>query len=91
MATTNKAHSGLDIMTQVEPIAKIKQFEKQVRNAIPTLTTPPVNNSQFKILKEKESNTRGLLVVYVPQSTSDPIQSNRDNQVLVDWQFGRAH
>lgn len=80
MSTTAHNHSGLDIITQIEPIGDIKKFEQAVKLAIPTLTTPSIQTFQTRIIKEKTSDTKGVLVVYVPLTAHDPVQSVQDNR-----------
>lgn len=79
MGTINKFHSGLDILTQIEEIANINVFSKQVSVKIPTLTTPSANTIKYKIIKKSKKNTRGVLLIYIPQTQGEPYQSNVDN------------
>lgn len=79
VSTTNHAHSGLDILSQIEPIANCKTFEQQVRRTIPTITTPPCLTFQTAHIYEKKKDTRGLVVVYIPEAIGDPVQSAIDN------------
>ena len=79
VSTTKHSHSGLDVLSQIEPLGNVRQFEKQITSAIPTLTTPSVINFQTKILRRRSSDTRGVVVVHIPKSYGDPCQSNQDN------------
>ena len=79
VSTTKHDHSGLDVLSQIEPLGNIRQFEQQITRTIPTLATPSVVNFQTKILKRRSSDTRGVVVVHIPKSHSDPCQSNQDN------------
>ncbi len=73
-ATTRKSHSGLDIITQVEPIANCKKFSTHILNKIPTLTIPSLTNCENKVLKKRNSDTKGVIVTYIPPYTGDPVQ-----------------
>lgn len=79
VSTTRHAHSGLDVLSQVEPIASVRAFERQIRQAIPSLTTPAVLRSRTKTLQRRPSETRGVAITYLPATTGDPIQSALDN------------
>ncbi len=80
MSTTPHAHSGLDVITQIEPIGQIKRFEQLVRLAVPTLTTPSVQHFETRIIKQKSSDTKGVLVLYIPLTAHEPVQSTLDNK-----------
>jgi hypothetical protein len=79
VSTTKHEHSGLDVITQVEPIARIGMFADQVEKAVPTLTTPPILNSSTKVLKRASSDSKGVAVTIIPKAEGDPVQSNLDN------------
>lgn len=79
ISTTKQAHSGLDILTQIEPLGNAKTFEQQVRSLIPTLTTPPIINFHTKVIKQKSSDTKGVIIAQIPKNIGDPVQSNIDN------------
>ena len=80
LSPTTHAHSGLDVITQIEAIGQIERFEKIVELAIPTLTTPPVETFQTRIIKERSSDTKGVLIVYIPMTANDPVQSSSDDR-----------
>jgi len=79
VSTTKHSHSGLDVMTQIEPIGNIDHFEKQIHSRIPSLTTPPISGYLTKVIKRRKADTKGLIIAYIPKIESDPIQSARDN------------
>ena len=79
MSTTKHEHSGLDVLTQIEPIARITMFADQVQKAVPTLTTPPIFNCTTRVLKKALSDSKGVAVTFIPKGEGDPIQSNQDN------------
>lgn len=78
MSTTKKLHSELDLMTQIEPIGNCKSFAAELANKIPTLTVPAIRTYEQKLIKEKPSAERGIVVTYIPPVTGDPIQSLKD-------------
>lgn len=78
MSTTKHGHSGLDVMTQLEPIGNVKSFAQQIENAIPSLTTPSFMCS-VKVVRQNASDTRGIVLVHIPKAQSDPVQSNVDS------------
>lgn len=79
-ATTNKNHSGLDIITQIEPIGNCNKFKRQIENKIPTLSTPPIFNTETKIIKKRNSDSRGVVITFIPKRIDDPVQSNEDER-----------
>lgn len=79
VSTTKHAHSGLDVMTQLEPIGDIKNFAQQIENNIPSLSIPALSNYECKIVREKPIDTRGILLVHLPKSDGDPVQSTADD------------
>lgn len=79
IATTPHSHSKLDVISQLEPIGNCAAFEKQVRVAIPTLTTPSVLKFQTKIIKRLKTDTKGVIVAYIPFTPGDPLLNNIDN------------
>jgi len=80
LSTTKHAHSGLDVMTQLEPIGNCKSFAQQVANEIPGLSTPGVINAEVKTLTETPTETRGIVVAHVPKFVGDPVQSTEDQR-----------
>jgi hypothetical protein len=80
VSTTKHSHSGLDVISQLEPIGNVQKLAQQVEAAMPTLTTPAITNSKTKILLEPNSSTRGIGITYVPMTNGDPVQSNIDHK-----------
>jgi len=80
VSTTKHAESGLDILTQIEPIASCKRFAQQIDRAIPTLTTPPIQTGASRVLHRRKTDTRGVVVTYIPQTTGDPVRSTIDRR-----------
>ncbi len=79
ISTTRHQHSGLDVLSQIEPIAHCKNFVEQVNRSIPALTTPTVVDFKTKMLKEKPSDSKGVIITFIPKTVGDPIQSNQDD------------
>ncbi len=79
MSTTKHPHSGLDILTQLVPLGNCAVFEKNLTNRIPTLGMPSIHSFKTKTIKEKKGDTKGIVVLYIPQSHGDPVQSTKDN------------
>ena len=79
VSTTTHEHSKLDVLTQMEPIGKVRQFAQDLDRTIPRLTTPAVLGFSTKVLLEKPSSTRGVAVTLVQQTKGDPVQSTVDS------------
>lgn len=79
MSTTKHAHSGLDVLTQLEPIGDCNALLQQIQRTVPTLTTPPVVACTSKILVAKPGDTRGVIVTHIPHHPQAPVQSNSDH------------
>lgn len=68
ISTTKHQHSGLDVLTQIEPIARCRRFQQQVDKALPTLSTPNTLGAQTKVVKQRPRDTRGIVLAYIPSS-----------------------
>ena len=79
VSTVKKSHSGLDVLTQIEPIGRINSFSKEILNKAPTLTTPSVFDIQNKVIKKRKSDTSGVVITYIPQNENDPTMHTKDN------------
>lgn len=79
LSTTKHAHTGLDVITQIEPIGSVGKLEQQIRTTIPTLTIPRVLSVKIRIIRERPHDTRGVVAVYVPTAVRDAVQSTEDN------------
>jgi hypothetical protein len=79
VSTTKHEHSGLDVLPQIEPIGNCKLFARHIEKAAPTLTTPSLATIESKVITQKEDDTRGVVVTYIPKALGDPVQSNVDN------------
>jgi hypothetical protein len=86
VSTTRHAHSSLDVLTQIEPIGQCRSLLHQIQRTVPTQTTPPILNSETKALTLKSTDTRGILVTYIPHHPSAPVQTNTDH--VFYWRSG---
>jgi len=82
VGVTKHLHSGLDILTQIEEIGSIKRFKQQIDLAVSTLSTPNIDLYRSKILTEKPSDTKGLIIIFIPPTSGDPIQADDDRFYL---------
>lgn len=80
VSTDRSPPSGLDILTQISPIGNCRRFQRRIEASIPSLVTPVVMGTQSKILKARASDTKGVVVTYVPSSTGDPVRHNADEK-----------
>ena len=80
MATSSHGHKGIDILSQIEPIANCNALKQTIENKIPTLSTPSVTKFETKTIKEKTNDRRGVIAIYFPQFAGDPLQSMKDNK-----------
>lgn len=80
VSTTKHAHSGLDILTQIEPIGNCRQLAQQIDRAITTIANPFVVSSPSKVLHRSKSDTKGVVITYIPQTDGDPVQSTLDQK-----------
>jgi hypothetical protein len=78
-STTKHAHSGLDVISQIEPVGQVQQLAKQIETTIPRLTTPSATNCTNHVLFKNPGDTKGVIVTHVPKSDGDPTQSVLDN------------
>lgn len=75
MSTTHHAHSGADVLTQIEPIGNCDAFLQATKKAIPGLTTPPVLDCLSKPIRKSKKDTRGVVVTYIPPVVGDPVRT----------------
>ncbi|KKL15736.1 hypothetical protein LCGC14_2502620, partial [marine sediment metagenome] len=79
VATTPHSHSKLDVISHLEPVGNCARFEKQIRAAIPTLTSPSVLKYETKLIKRRRADTQGVIAVYIPFTSGDPLLNNNNN------------
>lgn len=80
VSTVKHAHSGLDVLTQIEPIGHCRRLAHQVDRAVSTLTHPVVQSPPSKVLLAAKGDTKGVVVSYIPPTPGDPIQSLLDRK-----------
>jgi hypothetical protein len=80
LSTTKHAHSGLDVLTQIEPIGNVASLAANIDRAIPTVAYPTVRSVPSRILRRQKTDTRGAVVTYIPASPGDPVQSVLDRK-----------
>ncbi|MCX6702743.1 MAG: ATP-binding protein [Candidatus Wolfebacteria bacterium] len=83
LSTTHHSHSGLDILTQVEEIASIKNFKIQIDLAAASVFEPQIISCQSKLLTKNPSDTKGLIITFIPPTNGDPIRSNIDGKFYI--------
>ncbi len=77
VGTTRHKHSGLDVLTQIEPTGSVKKFVQEIDSEIPRLVRPlTIELYQSRILREKPNDTRGIIITYISPTNGDPIQAN---------------
>lgn len=79
VSTTKHQHSGLDVLSQLEPIGKVVLLEKHINNHAFTLITPSLAGVESKVFCENKSDTRGIIATFIPKTLGDPIRSNEDD------------
>ena len=78
-STDSRTHSGLDMTTEIIRIGNCEELSNAIKTKIPTLTYPSVTNFEIKAIKTSRNSKKGVVLLYIPQTTSDPIQSIVDN------------
>lgn len=75
VSTNNK--KGHDVLTQIEPIGLVKDLESKIKLKIPLLTEASIS-TKIKIIREKPTDTKGIVVLYIPGVEGDPIKNKLD-------------
>lgn len=75
---TTKRQGGLDVLIQINPIANFSIFLKTIEKKIPALTVPPVFKYEIKSIKKKKTDISGVVVMYIPPTSGDPVRSEKD-------------
>lgn len=83
ISTDNKLHAGLDVLTQIEPIGSCATFAKRIDRAIPTLATPAVPCPPCRVVRAKATDTKGVVLLFVPPSSGDPVQAIEDRRFYI--------
>jgi Putative DNA-binding domain len=80
ISTTRQSHSGLDVLTQLEPIGNCRSFRQQIDVAVPTLAYPAVEGCKTKTLHPAPGATKGAVLAYIPKTPGDPVQALGEKQ-----------
>lgn len=83
VSTDSKLHAGLDVLTQIEPIGSCATLAKRIDRAIPTLVTPGVPCPACRVVRAKPSDTKGVIVLFVPSTGGDPAQCLDDRRFYI--------
>lgn len=83
VSTTTKLHSGLDVLAQLEPIGSCDAFAKRIDRLVGTLTTPTVKCPPARVLRRSASDSKGIVVLLVPGTLGDPVQSLDDRRFYI--------
>lgn len=77
VSTTKHQHSSLDTLTQIELVGTAKKFSREIDLEIPRLIKPlTIELHESKILLEKSSDSRGVIITYISPTSGDPIQAS---------------
>lgn len=79
VATTRHSHSKPGVLSNLEPVGDCALFEKHIRSAIPTLTSPNIWKFKTKLIKKRKTDTQGIVAAYIPLTTGTPLISSIDN------------
>ncbi len=80
VSTVRHEASGLDVLTQIEPIGNVKRLAQQIDRALPGLTVPRLALQLSRILHRAKGDTKGLIITYIPPTPGDPVQSTADRR-----------
>jgi len=80
VGTTKHAHSGLDLLTQIEPIGNATSLAANIDRAIPTVAYPSIRAVPSRVVRRKQTDSRGVVITYVPPSSGDPVQNVLDRK-----------
>ena len=80
ISTTRHAHTGLDVLTQIEPIGSCRKLAQQIDLTIPTIIYPSVQTTPSKVLHPSKGDVKGVVVTYIPPTSGDPVQSLLDRK-----------
>ena len=80
VSTDNHAHSGLDVLTQIAPIGNCNRFAQRIDRLIPQVCRPHVRCPSSRVLLHAPSDSKGVVVTYIPGHEGDPVQAIDDQQ-----------
>jgi len=76
----NHPQSDADVLTEIVPIANVDLYAKRISNVVPQFTTrADFDSIEYKTIK-KDKEKRGVLLIHVPSTKSDPVQSLLDQK-----------
>jgi hypothetical protein len=80
ISTTKHSHSGLDVLTQLEPVGNVGSLAANIDRATPTIAYPTIRLVPSRVVRQKKSDTRGVVVTYIPPNAGDPVQNVLDKK-----------
>lgn len=83
ISTVNKKHSDLDVLTQIECLGNVRDFKKQVDLNAVSLVEPQVRGYLSKIILERPTDTKGVVISYIPQVEGDPVRVIKDGSFWI--------
>jgi len=75
---TDKA-GEVDRLTQIVPIGSVKKLAKEIKTILPLVCEPPVR-FVVKTIKEKESDKKGIVGIYIYPTSSDPVRATTEKK-----------
>src|SRR6266702_257335 len=67
ISTSRQAHTGLDVLNQIEPIGNCRNFRQQIDVAMPALAYPAVEGCVTKSLHPAAGASKGVVLAYIPR------------------------
>ena len=64
-----------DVITDLCPIANISDFSSDLTNKAPTLVAPRTAAIENKVIRERRTRSRGIVLTFIAKSLGDPVQS----------------
>jgi hypothetical protein len=79
METQKHSSTGTDIMTSVTRVGNINRFATAIANTIPTLTQPAIIKFEYRVVKQKKSDSAGVIIIHIPRHIR-PVQNLSDGK-----------
>ncbi|MFA5954473.1 MAG: ATP-binding protein [Patescibacteria group bacterium] len=83
VSTTKHKHSETDVLSQIEEVGAVKKFRKELDVITTTLIEPSIISCRSKVIFRNPSDSRGVVVTFVPPTPGDPIRSNLDREFYI--------
>lgn len=83
VSTTKHDHSGTEFLSQIEEIGLAKKFKKELDLITATSIEPSIINCRSKIIFKNLSDTKGIIVLYVPPTPGDPVRNIHDREFYI--------